>query len=645
MKNGHHKSFSFDEFHLATDLEILRRGEAEIHLAKRPYEVLLFLIENRERIVNRDELLDRFWNGHEVYDDALRKCVGAIRKSLDDTEKSPRFIATRRGSGYRFIAPVVEEDRIAVTNGNGHARLPDGGPNGHGADQMPDTGGAKVHTAPQLHLSAYRKWPFYLAASALALTSIALIWFFGLWQGNRSGNSLEASAARHSIAILPLRNLTGDASNDYLSNGISESLINELSRIDSLKVISRSSSFQFKDQDVSAQEIGERLGVETILEGGLRRSGDELRVDVRLVDTKDGSVMWAIDSRQTKFADILTIQDGITCQIISELKVRLCGEVAPSAVYTQNVDAYQLYLKGSYFRNLITTDNLEKARGYFEDALRVDPDYAPSHEGLATVYMLMEFNSAVPPGTAAPKAEFHAQKALNLDADLAGAYLVLGAVKTSRNYDLQTRENYYRQAILKNPNFRTAHLWLANNLTAEGRFEEAEREILRAQELDPLSPGVRMNLTELYYYWRKPDRSIEQARLMVAVDPDNKGINRFLAKAYAQKGDLDNAFAAMQDLSSDDGARVLILAAAGRTDEARQIVETIAASSDADKNPYWVGSLYAAIGNKEKAFDWLERSFSLRQADLVSLKIDPAVDSLREDERYADLLRRINLAN
>ncbi|MGH9948821.1 MAG: winged helix-turn-helix domain-containing protein, partial [Pyrinomonadaceae bacterium] len=590
MENGHHKKFAFDKFILETELQTLRHSGAEIHLAKRPFDVLFFLIENRERVVSRDELLENFWDGHDVYDDALRKCVGTIRKALDDTEKSPRFIETKRGSGYHFIGAVVEEvqspnDEIQQTTDNGQ-------------------------TSPSILKSRLG----FIGVLAIVFNALIALGFFAYYRPSENvvPKTLTETvlAEKRSIAILPLKNLTGDAANDYLSDGITESLINEISRVETLKVISRSSAFQFKDKNASTQEIGERLGVETILEGGLRQSGEQLRVEVRLVNTKDGSVIWASDYEQKKIADIFAIQDGITCQIITELKVKLCGEIAPASHYTQNVKAYKLYLQGLYYRNQLTKEGGQKALDFFEAALRVAPDYALAHEGLASLYAMMELNSAVPPGTAAPKAEFHANLALEADENLAGAYMVLGAVMTIENYDLQTRENYYNQALLKNPNHRTARLWLANNFTVQGKFEEAEAEILRVQELDPLSFGVRLHLTELYYYWRKPDKSIEQAEMMLAVNPDNKGTYSFLAKAYAQKGEFDNAFAALENLPPDDMTRVTVLMFAGRGNEARNNVETFAKSDDANKNPFWTAGLCAAVGDKETAFAWLEKSYA-----------------------------------
>ncbi len=504
----------------------------------------------------------------------MRKCIGAIRKALDDTEKSPRFIETRRGRGYRFVGSLSEDlDAAEISNlksGNGDLKAEISNLKFRNGDFKSEISDFRSQSGEPASSDVKKSGNFgflprmlFAGAIAAVLTTLVILGLLAFRQGSDAATKSlgEAVPARRSIAILPIRNLTGDAANEYLSDGITESSINEVSRTGSL----------------------------------------------------------------------------------SELKVKPCVEVPREARFTQNAKAYQLYLQGLYYRNLITNDNLQRAIGFYDEALRVEPGYALAHEGLATAYMALEFNSGVTPGAAAPKAEFHAQKALDLDAELAGAYIVLGAVKTMKNYDLRSRENYYKQALVKNPNHRTAHLWLANNYTVQGKFDEAEREILYVQEIDPLSSSVRLHLTELYYYWRKSDKSIEQAEMMLAGQPENNGIFAFLARAHAQKGDFEKAFAALERLAPGDGTRVMVLAANGRRDEALKITEAVAASDEANKNPYWVGCLYATIGERDKAFEWLEKSYAMRQADLVSIKIDPSLDSLRDDSRYIDLLRRVNL--
>src|SRR4051812_9840515 len=325
------KTFVFAEFNLHAELRTLQRKGVPIHLAKRPFDVLLFLIQNRERVVSREELLNRFWDGHEVYDDALRKCVGAIRTALDDL-KSARFIETRRGSGFRFVGSVLEAPALA----DRPSQLPV--TNYKLENQEGQTKSNGERREKQILEFALKNRKLLLAVSAVLFISLTALIFFTHRQVEpvEPKTLTEAVSARRSIAILPLKNLTGNPANDYLSDGVTESLINELSRIQSLKVISRSSVFQFKNKEAPAQEIGEKLGVETILEGGLRESGEQLRVEVRLVNTKDGTVRWASDSEQKKLADIFAIQDRITCQIVTELQVKLCSETAPASRSTQN---------------------------------------------------------------------------------------------------------------------------------------------------------------------------------------------------------------------------------------------------------------------------------------------------------------------
>ncbi|MCY7345052.1 MAG: winged helix-turn-helix domain-containing protein [Pyrinomonadaceae bacterium] len=649
--NGHQK-IVFGEFRLEGEARTLWRDKEEIHLARRPFEVLRFLIENRERVVSRNELFDKFWDGHDVYDDALRQTIGAIRHTLDDTKKPPRFIETRYGIGYRFIGAVSEEEAEKGRKGDEEKKTV--GSNGWqlaeraNGSEPANNKGQRTKDENQIPHSAPVKRPVFFTAFAVCLISLLALSFFAYRRqtSNAAPKMLvESIAAKRSIAILPLVNLTGDAANDYLSDGITESLINEVSRIESLKVISRSSAFQFKDKNASAQEIGEKLGVETILEGSLKQSGDRLRVEARLVNAKDGSVFWASDSQERKPADVFAIQDGIVCQLVTELKVKLCGEVAPSERYTKNVKAYQLYLQGLYYRNRLGAEDLKKAIDFYNQALQIDPNYALAHEGLASVYAVMELNSMAPPGSVAPLAELHANKALELDDSLAGAYLALGVVKTLQNYDLAERERYYRQALLKNPNHRTAHLWLSNIYTARGEFEKAEAEALRAQEIDPLSFGVRLTLEDLYFYWRKPDKTIEQAELVLVAEPDNQQAFAYLAQAYAQKGNFAKAFAICEKLSPEISPLPFVLAAAGRAGETRKFAEAYAQSDGAKNNPYYVARGYALSGDKETAFAWLEKSYAARQADLISLKIDPYLDNLRDDARYQDLLRRVHLAD
>lgn len=646
------KRYELGEFFIEPHKKRLTRNGVEVHLANLPFRVLVHLVENRDRLVSRSELLEKYWSGRDVYDDALRKSIGAVRKVLDDHHENPTFIETRWAGGYRYIGPFREVSLEKISGSGRYNGSPIHEIGSESELLLAETPLNKSDPAMAGSLIAKldrnRKRAILAAVGTLSVFfGAAFLAYFRMPEPavNNAAQSVEPkTAARPSIAVLPIRNLTGDPANDYLSDGFTESLINGISLIGELKVVSRGSAFEFKDKDLSASEIGKRLSVDRLLEGGLRLSGDRLRVNVRLVNANDGGVVWTYDSEQDRLEDILTIQDSITCQIITELKVKLCGELPPATHYTKNVKAYQLYLKGSYYRNRPGGDSLKQAIVFFEKALVADPKYALAHEGLAGVYIVMESNSNVAAGTGAPKAEFHARKALELDDTLAGAYLYLGVAKTINTYDIDSRITHYREALARNPNYRTAHLWLANDLTVQGKFDEAEREILSAQELDPLSFGIRLNLAELYFYWRKPDQVIEHAKIMLEIDPDYRVARGLLAKAYLQKGDLNNAVATMEELPMDDPNRIGILTAAGRLGEAKKIIAAAAAGSRDGTSPFAIACMYAASGDRETAFVWLERSYSLRQADLLSIKIEPALADLRNDPRYQDLLRRINLS-
>ena len=280
-------------------------------------------------------------------------------------------------------------------------------------------------------------------------------------------------------------------------------------------------------------------------------------------------------------------------------------------------------------------------------ALEIAPNFAEAHEAIATTYIIMNSNSIVQPFSVIPKAEFHANEALKINENSVDALLVLSETKTSENYDLELRESLLRQAVEKNPNHVRGRMWLSNLLTVQGKFAEAESELLYAQQIDPLSYGVRLNLSELYLYWRKPEKALEQSDLLLDHDPANASALLMKARAYLQSGDIERAKEFWGKLADADKneTSVLFLLRTGKTIEGRSEIKKIAAADKGKTSPYFIGCLYAQLGDREQAFAWLEKSYTARQADLLSLKVDPAVDSLRDDTRYADLLQRVHLAD
>jgi len=376
----------------------------------------------------------------------------------------------------------------------------------------------------------------------------------------------------------------------------------------------------------------------------LRKFGDEMRLEVNLVDAADGKILWTNDAANSSLRNIFTTQNQIACDLLTKIEAGNCSKTEVA----QNIDseAYRLYLQGIQ-RKDSSLEAMIKSIGLFEQALQIAPNFAEAHEAIATTYIIMDSNSMVTPRSVIEKAEYHANEALKIDENSIGALLVLSETKTNKNYDLELRENLLRQAVEKNSNHLRARMWLANILTVQGKFAEAENELLYAEQIDPLSPGVRLNLSELYLYWRKPEKTLEQADFQLDQNPTNASALWMKTRAYLQTGDIEKAQAVWDKLSDSDKNETSIefLIKAGKTDGARMEIEKLAATKKGEISPYIIGCFYAEIGDREKALAWLEKSFEARQADLISMKIDPALDSLHDDARYQDLLRRVHLAD
>ncbi|MEP7339704.1 MAG: tetratricopeptide repeat protein [Acidobacteriota bacterium] len=614
------------EFLLDVGQRKLSRAGASVHLTTLPFRVLVYLIEHRERLVTREELLNSFWEGRDVYDDSLRKAVGAIRKALDDRQEDARFIETRYGEGYRYVGPLAEPVAAA-------------GPEA----KKPEISGAGVAAAELLPPSPKQSLfsPKYARLAAIFGGAAGLAILFVIASAFYRGNDRRAETAAapfRSLAVLPLKNLTGDPAQDYFGDGVTESLINELAKVRDLKVIARNSAFAFKGKEVDVREIGRRLGVAAVLEGSLRRDAETVRVTVRLVSTEDGRVLWTGDTTRP-LKDIIAMQDEIGCSVAESLKAVLCRDpnYKPG---TNNLAAYDAYLKA---RDRRVKSDVKKAAELFQQAVNADPNYALAWAGLAEAYTVMETNSMAPPRSMVGKAKESAHKAIALDASLAAPYAALGLLAAFSDRDWAGGERYFEQALAANPNYAIAHAWYANTLLAQGKFAKAESQYLRAHDLDPLNTGFLNNLAETYYYWRQPDRCLAQAAKVLELEPANGWALFNRTRCYAQQGRFDEALQAAQKTDHQPPTdRLAIFAQSGRLAEARELLPFVI-KEHSKTAPYIVASAYAALGDQESAFTWLQKAADQQQADLVSLKIDPAFDSLRADPRYAALLLRVGL--
>lgn len=629
--------YRLDEFQLEPDSRLLLHDGKPLHLARLPFQVLLYLIERRDRVVTRDELLAQFWDGKDVYDDTLRKCISAIRKALNDRGDQPRFIETRWAEGYRYIGPV----QAMTSDETPGARI----------EKRPAADFDAQAQAEQIHQPAISRQPqpktppklfrpYLVAFLTVALLALAIPAFLAFRKnGTPPADDASARPALNSIAVLPLKNLSNDAAHEYLSDGVVESLITELTYVRGLKVIARNSSFAFKGKEVDVREIGQRLGVATVLEGSFRRDAETVRVTVRLVSAEDGRVLWTGDmTRPTN--DLLKVQDEIGCSVAETLKTILCG--APShKPGTGNLAAYEFYLKG---RDRRLKGDPKQAAEFFQQAVNADPNYALAWAGLAEAYTVMEVNSLVPPRSVAHQARECATKAISLDASLAAPYAALGLLSAFSDRDWAASERYFQRALANNPNYAIAHAWFANTLMVQGKFAEAEAEYLRARELDPLNPGFLNNLAEVYHYWRQPDRCLTSATKALELDPSNEWARLNQAKSYTMLGRYEEALQVPLSANYKHLVQLVVFALSGRPDEARKALPLVI-KSWGQTSPFVVAIAHALLGNKEAAFAWLHKAADAQQADLASLKIELAFEPLRDDPRFAELLRRVGLTH
>jgi serine/threonine protein kinase/tetratricopeptide (TPR) repeat protein len=492
----------------------------------------------------------------------------------------------------------------------------------------------------------------------LTLAALAVVVLLGLGYGAHRWFSTPSGSTINSLAVLPFTNTSGDATTDYLSDGITEDVIDKLSGLPKMKVISRTSAFRYKKREIEPQKVARELGVEALVTGTITQRGDDLWVDAELVDAREDKHLWGERYRR-KIADIPAVQQEIATAISENLRLRLTsGEKKQLAkVYTTNAEAYQLYLKGRYYWSKGTLESLEEGIKYFEQAIEKDPGNAQAYAGLANCYDDLGGGMAyLPPKENFPKAKAAATKALELDDSLAEVHTALGWIKWAYDWDWSGGEREFKRAIELDPSSAVAHIRYASFLVAMGRFDQGVAEGRRAQELDPLSPRVGGFLGYEYLAAGRYDESVSQLNKAIELDPAATWLHALLGWAYARKGMYAQAIAEHQRMGeqaySVSGENQVvasglgwIYALAGRRSEATRILEAfnrLASHSYVDF--YQVGAIYAGLGDKDRAFESLERGYGEHCGSIVYIKADPFWgDDFRSDPRYADLLRRMGL--
>jgi TolB-like protein/Tfp pilus assembly protein PilF len=472
-------------------------------------------------------------------------------------------------------------------------------------------------------------------------------------EGRPSAASLAVSSK--SIAVLPFENLSQDPDNAYFADGIQEEVLTRLSKIADLKVISRTSTQRYKSAPDNLLEIAKQLGVAHVLEGTVQKAGDQVRVNVQLINAQNDSHLWA-DKFDRKLTDIFAVESEIAARIADTLQAKLSGaeQRALSSRPTDNPEAHQFYLKGRYYWNRRYEEGLTKAVEYFKQAIAADPNYAPAYAGVADSYALLGFHGygVMAPTEAMPKAKAAAEKALQIDEALGEAHASLAYVTDGYDWNEPGAEREYKRAIELSPNYATAHQWYGVHLAVTGRHQEAIAEIKQAQQLDPLSLTINMNVAWIFYFARQYDQAVVQCEKTLELDPNFAGTHWMLGQAYRQKGMYEKAIAEFQkaaSLSKGDAVFIAVLghayAVAGKRGEAQKAINELKELSKRRYFPaYFIALIYVGLEDRDQAFEWLEKAFAER-SELTFLKAEPMFDPIRSDARFQNLVRRVGLNN
>jgi len=460
--------------------------------------------------------------------------------------------------------------------------------------------------------------------------------------------------AINSVAVLPFANPGADAELEYLCNGLCESLINSLSQLPNLKVQSLNSVMRYKEKPTDAQTAARELGVGAVLTGNATVRGDQLSIGIELVDGKDNSHLWGMHWYR-KPSELASIQEEMARAVTEGLRLKLSHDekLRLTKRYGTNSEAYQLYLKGRYHWNKRTPDAIAKAVEYFQKALEAEPTYALAYSGLADCFNLlgsMEY-SALPPMVAMPKAREAAEKALQLDEGLAEAHVSLGHVWLFFEWDMPAAEREYKRAIELNPNYATAHQWYSDWLMFQNRREETIAEKKKAIELDPLSLIQNMDLGTAEYYWRSYDKTIEQCRMTLEMDPTFLMARLLLARAYVQKKMYNEAIreftvvrGAVPELTLSAALLGHALGVSGHTSEAEEILSTLMERAKRVYVPsHEIAAIYLGLGRNEEALRWLRKAYDEHSGLMVYLEIEPALDPLRSDPRFVELVKKVGM--
>jgi DNA-binding winged helix-turn-helix (wHTH) protein/TolB-like protein/Tfp pilus assembly protein PilF len=634
-------SYEFGRFRLKTAERVLLREGELVPLTPKVFDILITLVENRGRVVAKEDLMKRVWPTTYVEEGNLTQNISLLRKALGESPGGVQFIETVPRRGYRFVADI-NEMWDGAPRLNGPAETVAATPAEEPAESV-SHGDSSTSTPVVSIPAATSRFPWLKRSPGFALVAgVVVIAIVGLVYFNTWGRA-ETAEAIPSIAVLPFVDESSDPDAQYLNDKIAETLINSLSKLPQLRVVPRSVVAGYKGKEIDPRKVGQELNVRAVVTGRMRRHGDIISIQADLIDVQNVAQLWG-QHYDHKLSDVLLVQDDISRDIFENLRLKLNVEEK------KQLEAYGLYLKGRNAWNKRTGDALLQAIDFFNKALEIDPNNSAAHAGLADCYNMLVVYGRLEPKDGFPKAKEAALKALEIDEGSAEAHTSLAFINFRWDWDRAATEREFQAAIKLKPGYAPAHQWYSSYLVAVERFDEAIAEAKRTQDLEPLSFVASSHLGWIYYLSGRNDEAIEQCKKILELDPSSFPARRYLGLAYEAKGMYAEAIAEFQTGVKLSGSPLMLAllghayAASGKKTEAQQVLTDLQQLQDQRYvSPYTVAAIYAGLGDKEQAFKWLDTAVESRDIWLMNLKVDPVFAKLRSERKFADTLARLRL--
>jgi TolB-like protein/DNA-binding winged helix-turn-helix (wHTH) protein/Flp pilus assembly protein TadD len=628
---------SFQVFRLDTANQCLWRGQERVAIPPKPYDMLRYLVENPGRLVTQDELLEKLWPETYVNPELIRKYILDIRKILGDRPDKPEFIETVTKRGYRFIAPVVDESAAEPRDLNRSQTT---------AEHAVEENGKREATLSERARSPVKRslWKFALLPVLMVVAAVGIGREF---RRARNGPNVPPSN-NTSIAVLPFADMSPAKDQEYFSDGLSEQLIDDLARVPRLKVVGRSSAFQFKGRNEDLREVGRKLGVANVLEGSVRREGDHVRITAELVKADDGFQLWS-QTYDREINDIFAVQDEIARAATEALQVKLLGsngQPVASTLRSANPEAYQAYLQANYFLGRgQSKEDLAKALAYTDKVIELDKTYAPAWALRASVQNKMAEVGLIDVTEGFRRARSDAEQAITLDPNSASGYLALARTQIFHDWDWDAANTSLTKAAALEPGNPEVFRLRSYVFRELGSLDQAVTLYEQAVELDPLRTDFRSGLGYLLYVAGRYDEAEAELQKALELNPLAPRVHFSLGKVFIAEGKLQQAFVEIEKEPGEWGkltGQALIYHALGREPDSNAALAGLIAKYNTD-SAYQIAQAYAFRGESDKAFEWLERAYKQRDPGLTQIKNDPLLKILRRDQRFIELLKKLHL--